>query len=152
MMYQSRTGLMSHKHLTYYYFLLCTSRCMSHMHLISHKHLTCTVAAAVSVPCQKSRVLFLVVHFKMHEPHAPHQPQTPHLYSGSGRVRTLSGLRCFVGAVPGRSASLTRSTGLALSSARRCLSQLCVCVCVRVCACVCVHVYACEYAFLVHRP
>jgi len=90
MMYQSRTGLMSHKHLTYYYFLLCTSRCMSHMHLISHKHLTCTVAAAVSVPCQKSRVLFPVVHFKMHEPHAPHQPQTPHLYSGSGRVRTLS--------------------------------------------------------------
>jgi hypothetical protein len=35
-------------------------------------------------------LLFLVVHFKMHESHAPHQPQTPHLYSGSGRERTLS--------------------------------------------------------------
>mmetsp|Transcript_21689 Transcript_21689/g.55220 ORF Transcript_21689/g.55220 Transcript_21689/m.55220 type:complete len:260 (-) Transcript_21689:1271-2050(-) len=45
------------------------------------------------------------------------------LYSGSGLVLTLSGLRCLVGAVPGLSASLTSSTGLAASSASRCLSQ-----------------------------
>jgi len=48
------------------------------------------------------------------------------------------------------------SIRLALSSARRCLSQLCVCECVcacmRVCMCMCVRVYACVYAFVVHRP